>query len=605
MGSETASNQNLAIVTDGTKHVAQNQGASDVCLNPANGAVKPFKNHIPSTDLKALKTTKTKIDGHAIMVSRTFIGPPSKGDEAPFVIGAVSGMPFNMWAKASGWSRDVKAEGAFVVRTDDPTVQNARNSAGTMDGSQLDGDETTVADYAKLKCSMRSLTGTSGEKKLFKRSATATELNYIEILTKESVDFVSERFDATDITGDPAIDPACTLEPKHTIWKVKRTGGGVEDAEEEKDGKTYTLGSGLTGIGGSWELSGSMSEGGVVDGGATNAGARTVSESAKVSASVDVGAIRAYLRFLGSPCMIRVDAIACTGSKTGWVRLFPADPIKASYSLGVETEDKTAVGQNARNEFIDALYDRFGKLKGLCNQIANIVGCAGDIDFQFTLFEGFEFELELGYKHCEKTLTTRTGDWRSVEAHVGLAWSLKIGSSTLIGFGVSVSIPLVQLALTYFTGGAARAVIGVIQKIEEAIGFKLNIVFGASIGVGFAMNFGSDQHDEATFSGEIEIKPQLTVALEIALANAEARAGGTLTGTITVGAALPPPTHFMRLTSGGSLSFKVWVEGCVKGRILWIGPQYSIGGRKEFEVFNWKLWDGGVNLIQIGARANA
>jgi hypothetical protein len=626
MGSETASNQNLAIVTDGTKHVAQNSGATDVCLDPATGATSPFKNNIPSTDLAAKKTTRTKIKGHAIMVAPTIIGPPSKGDEAPFVLGAASGQPFNNWVKASGWSRDVKAEGYWIIRTDDPTIQNAQNSTGTMDGSQLDGNETTAADYIKLKCSMRSLLGTSGKKKLWKRSATATELNYIEILTKETIDFVSERFDATDATGNPPIDPACTLEPKHTIWKVKRTGGGVADKEEEKNGKNYTLGTALTEIGGSWTVgatatNGSLKVTGEASGfsgnasagsssttlaeGQTAQGYRKVTESASTSASVDVGAIRAYLRFRSSPCTIRVDALACSGSKTAWVRLFPADPIKASFSMGVETNDSTKVGQNARNEFIDALYERFGKLKGLCNQIANIVGCAGDIEFEFKLFEGFELDFELGYKHCTKTLTTRSRDWRSVEAHVGLAWSLKVGASTLIGFGITVKIPLVQLALTYFTGGAARAVIRVIQKIEEAIGFKLNIVFKASIGVGLAWSFGSDQHDEATFSGTTSIKPELTVALEVALANAEARAGGTLSGTITLGAALPPPTHFMRITSSGTLVFKVWVEGCVKGRILWVGPEYEIGGRKEFEVFNWKMWEGGVNLIQIGARASA
>lgn len=610
--SETASNQDKAIVTAGTAHVAQNAGTTDLCVNPAvSPPTKLFKNSIPSTDLKAGKTRNTLIAGHAIMTARTKIGPSSSGDEDPYTLGSASGQPYNNWAKAAAWSSDVKAEGYWIIRTDDTTQQNANNSSGTMDGSALGGDETTVADFAKLKCTMSKLEGTSGEaKKLWKKSETATQLDYIEILTGEEVSFVSERIDATDVTGEPTVDPTCELVPKHTIWRIQRTGGSQPDKSEEEDGKSYVLDSDFTGIGGSWDLSGSLAQGTptTLAQGATPRGVRKEQESSTVAASVDMGALRAYLRFLGSPCMIRVDAVACAGPKTAWVRLFPADPIKASFELGMETQDTTSVSQSGRNDFIDAIYDKFGKFRGLCNKIATIVGCAGDIEFGFKIFEGFKLEFELGYKHCTKTLTTRSGDWRSLEAHVGLAWSLKISADTLIGFSVTVKIPVVALAAAFFTGPGASVVVRVLRKIEDIVGednFRFDLEFTAAISVGLVLDFSSDQHDEASASGTIELKPTLTIALVLVVAGAEARAGGTLSGSVTIGATTPPPTHFMRLTSTGTLTFKVWVEGKVSGRVLWIGPRYEFSGRKEFEVFKWKMWEGGTNLFTVGRRVTS
>ena len=611
--SDSTSNQGKAVVTNGTAHVAQNPGTIDVCFNPAvSPQVKPFQNYIPSTDLKAGKTENTLIADKNIMTARTFIGPDSAGDEDPYTIGFVSAHPYNNWAKADSWSHDVKAEGFYIIRTDDVTQQNARNSYGTMDGSKLDGDETTVREYAVAKCTMNKLEGTSGKRHLYKKSATATKEDYIEILTGETVEFVSERIDATDITGDPPKDPACALVPDHTIWRILRTGAEVERKFEQESGKTYTLDGGFTNIGGaSWELSLSTPRGETqtLDKGATRHGVRETTQGPVTDGiTVDVGALLAFLRFRRNPCNIRVDALACAGPKTAWVRLFPKEKVKATFSLGAESEDSTSVGASGRNDFLDALYRRLGFARRLCNTIARIVGLAGDIEFGFKLFEGFSLEIELEYKHCEKTLTTRAGDWRSDKAHVGLAYLFKVSSAPLIEFSIRVAIPVVAIAAAFFTGPGASVVVRVLRKIEDIVGdngFRFDLVFRAAISVGMNYEFTIDQHVEGDFTGQMEIKPTLTIMLELVLLKAEARAGGTLEGTVTVGTALPPPTHFMRLVSSGKLEFKVWVEGKVSGRVLWIGPRYEFSGRREFKVFEWQAWQGRKDVIEIGRRATS
>jgi hypothetical protein len=620
---DTTSNQGKAIVTQGTKHVAKNPSVCDPCVSTsASPQVKPFKNEIPSSKLAAGKTTKTKIKGDAIMNQNTYIGPPSTGDEPPWMIGQKSGVIHNNWAKADQWSPDVKAEGGFVVRTNDRTQQNANNSTGYMDGSQLDGDETTVQEYAELKCTMNKLEGTSGKKKLWKKSESATQYNYMEILSGKTVDFVSERIDATDITGDPAIDPPCALEPKHTIWRITRTGGGQEKKEAEASGKKYTLPSDITDVSSSFNVSlsndgkfqlegsgvgvtGGGGEANTLAKGATPAGVREVSQSEGATVTTDVGAIWTFLKFRGSPCMVQVDAVACAGPKTAWIRIFPDPPLKLTLKVGEETEDKTSVGQSGRNDFLDWVYTKFGKLRSLCNKIAQLVGLAGDIEFHFKMFVGFQLDVEVGYKDCEKTLTTRAGDWRSAEAHCGLYWSLKVSSGPLIEFGITVKIPVVAIAAAFFSGPAASLVVRVLRKIEDIVG-EFNLEFTAKIGVDLDFTAECDQHEVADAGGTVTIKPELEIALALRVPDrAEARAGGTLAGEVTIGNRIPPPTHFLKLVSTGKLTFTVWAEAKVMGRVLWIGPKYEFSGRKEFKVFEWEMWKGSADLIRIGRRATA
>jgi Toxin PAAR-like domain len=599
---DTTSNQGKAIVTNGTAHVAQNGGATDPCLDAdCTKTVKPFKNNIPSTDLKAHKTTKTLIDEKNIMNSRTEIGPDSMGDDPAWEIGMCSGLPVNNKVWAADFSRDVKAEGFWVVRTDDPTHQNGGNSLGTVDGSNLDGDETTVSEYAKLKCSMKKLEGTSGDRELYKRSARSAQHNYIEILDGETVDFVSTRFDATDVTSKPPLDPACELVPDHTLWEIKRSGAGL-DLEDDDSGKEYTLGASMTQFVGSFEASDSYNDnpdGAATEGGITEAGdLRKKTKTTSDNLAVDIGAVIAFIRFWVNPVYVRVKAIACSGSTTAIVRIFPADPMKVSYALSTETNSSVGRGQQRRNALIDSIYDKFGKLKRICSLVGSIVGCA-DVELHFSMFVGFKIELEVGYKKCTETLTTASGDWRSSQAHVGLAYKLAVGAEKLIEFGVTVTISLLQLVATFVGAGV---IVRVVEKIEDVIGVKLELVFSASLAIGFDFEFQSDEHDKRSASGNLRIKPELSIMLRLQLTSAEASAGGRLSGEITISGVRPKPTHFGRITASGKLTGLAWVDGRVKGRVLWVGPEYSIGGRKEFKLFEYPADLGSWDVFEKGKK---
>lgn len=652
---DTTSNEGKAIVTQGTPHTAKNQGTIDMCVSspPAQPVIKPFKNEIDSSRLAAGKTTQTKIANQSIMNQNTYIGPPSRGDEVPWITGQTSGQPFNNWAKADAWSSDVKTEGGFVVRSDDATQQNANNSGGTMDGGALDGDQTTVPQAAILKCTMEKLEGESVAKEaaldlknegngiesaaqvrvLYKKSKSAQKEDYIEILSGDTVEFVSTRLEATNISGDPAVDPKCGLEPRHTIWRIKRTGGGQEVKTDEKDGKKYTLDSSITNVSKSYvvnynhdgkgigEKMITVQQGGgnhtalpqgwdpseqAVDAGATSYGTAQKHQGGTKAVEVDVGAVWTFLKFRGNPCKVQVDAIACAGPKTAWVRIFPHPPIKLSLQVGTETQHTRSVGQSARNDFIDWVYANFGKLRSLCNKIAQIVGLVGHVDFRFVMFVGFKFELECGYKYVTKELTTKAGDWRSEKNFVGLAWSLTVSSDPLIKFSITIGIPVVALAAAFFTGPGAAVVIRGLRWIEDRVG-RFSLDFTAALAVGISFNATRDQHEKWSGSGKLDIKPTLQIALQLSVPKAGiwASAGSTLNGKITFTNGEPPPTHFLRVDRKGELIFNVWAEAKVKGRVLWIGPKYEWSGRKEFVIFRYSCGLGHSDHIPVGQRATS
>ena len=630
---DTTSNQGKAIVTQGTPHTAQNQGVVDMCVSspPAQPVIKPFKNQIKSSQLAAGKTSQTKIANQSIMNQNTYIGPPSQGDQVPWITGQTSGMPHNNWIMADAWSPDVKTEGAFVIRTDDAQQQNANNSGGKMNGGSLDGDKTTVPEAAILKCTMDRVEGISTVKGaaidlkkeaggtvqsaattriLYKKSSSAQKEDYIEILSGDVVEFESWRLEANNIAGDPAVDPPCGLEPRHTIWRIKRTGGGTETKEDEKDGKKYTLDASITKVSGSFTIAKNHAgDGGkgswAFGGGAEHAGAPPDAKSSKDTDSVDVGAVWSFIKFWLNPCLVQVDAIACAGPKTSWVRIFPHPPIKMSLTVGEET-NKTGNTKRKGNDFIDWMFSTLGKLRGLTDKIASIVGLIGHVQFEFQMFTGFKLELELAYKYCTKTLTTRDGDWRHLNNFVGFAWSLSISSAPLIKFGANVAIPVVALAAALFTGPGASLVVRGLRWIEDKIGrFDLN--FKATLAVDLSFTGAVDQHEEGSFTGALAIKPEISVYLSLSLPRQGiwASAGSTLSGTVTFKNIQPPTTHFIRIDTSGELIFKVWAEAKVEGRWLWIGPKYEWSGRKEFVIFRYNCGFGHSDWIEKGKKATS
>ena len=611
--SDTASNQDRVIVTEGTAHSARTFGATDICFDPASKKVRKFSNSIRSTKLKKDKTVHTKIAGKPIMVKPTQIGPQSSYAHSPYVISFCNGMqPYRGYAQATSWSPDVKAEGEWVVRTDDSTNQNIgpnkqANTVGRMDGLHLKGDETTVAEFQKLKCHLEKLEGTQAKRALGKRSEKATREDYLEILSGKTVEFESERLDMTNVETR-VVDPACELVPEHTTWLATRTGAVAISREKKGSGKKFTLGSGFTGVADVFATPGESenptermelsNEQGVTERG--NVRQRTTEALDKPSDvfSVDWAAVRSFLRFYWDPCLITVTATACNNNKSATLRVFPKGPLKCTITIGVETNDTTTISRTNKSEIANKIYDKFGKLKSLCSLLDRVLGCA-DVELEFVLFKGFQLEFAVEYKECTKTLTTKSGDWRS-NNHVGLDRTLKLQAETLVKFGITIRISVIRLALTYVTGGAARAVAGIIEEIEEELGTGIFIKFWASLSVGLSLEYGIDEHEEDKgHSGKCTIQPEVGLELEVLLASAELRIGSKLTGKVELIAKEPDPGYYVKLESVGELEGTFYVEGKVKGRVLWVGPRYELGGRKEFELFKWELWKGDTNILEL------
>lgn len=613
--SDPVSNQDLAVVTQGTAHVARTKGATDTCLDPATKTTQDFENSIPSTLLAANKTTKTKINDQPIMVRFTRIGPPSAGAVPPFVIGAKSTKPFLNYAQATKYSQDVKAEGKPIVRTDDDTKQNAWNTDGFMDGSQLAGDQVTQAEFQKLKCSMQSLVGESpptadataaaskagkpapAARPLNKRSKNATRLDYIEVLAGETVDLISTRWDATN-PGAP-LDPACALVSTHTDWKATRTGGGASKQEKTGSGKEFTVDGGLTGEGLALQIAGlaptvtttptAKSVGtGSEDKGLVR-GATEDKVSSGLSTSVDWASVLKFLVYWANPCVIRVDAMACASTETVDIRVFPKDELSCSITFGRESTETTTLSRNSKDDIRQKIYDKFFQLNRLSAFLKKIFRIA-NVELDVKLFVGFQLEFKMAYKHCSKALTTRSGEWRDVN-FCGLSWTLTVASDPLIACSLTIPIPLVPLAVTFLTGGGGALVIKVLRKIENWLGFKLQLEVSVGLGVSLSFAFGVDQHEELIeATGTLSIKPSFSIYLVVAASNAECRAGGSIEGNVSINAQAPDPGFFMKLGSSGALTGKLSVSGKLKGRVLWIGPEYDIGGSKTFEIFKWEMW---------------
>jgi len=120
-----------------------------------------------------------------------------------------------------------------------------------------------------------------------------------------------------------------------------------------------------------------------------------------------------------------------------------------------------------------------------------VVSCMGGT-VAFKLFTGFQVRLEIGYEECEETKKTPFGDWKT-PAHVGLAWKLSMGSQPLISFTCEYPISLLQFAAPYMA-----TVVSLLRRWKV----KADLVFKASLSVGFTVDMGRDKYDVAAFRVE-------------------------------------------------------------------------------------------------------
>lgn len=138
MSSKTV-NEDLLIVTQGSKHLCDTQKPTDLCFLIDKKTVVPYRNYIPTSACdNAQATQKTLIRGFRIVHNKSRIGQdhgatPSADDNFQgFGGGVANGQVFYKHANdyPGDHSKNVRVEGQWIVRTDDETQQNKRNCTG-------------------------------------------------------------------------------------------------------------------------------------------------------------------------------------------------------------------------------------------------------------------------------------------------------------------------------------------------------------------------------------------------------------------------------------------------------------------------------------------
>jgi hypothetical protein len=156
--SETTSNQNRAIATLGTAHIAMTQGATDAHVDPDNLAdPQLFPNEAPMT-LLTPGTSATLIGGQPVWTASQQVGPTSGPEHPPYTLGVVSGT-YLQEARATSYSADVIIEGGGVVRSFDSTTQNHGNTTGIVEGGMIDVATTPDEAFLLRMCAMASVSG--------------------------------------------------------------------------------------------------------------------------------------------------------------------------------------------------------------------------------------------------------------------------------------------------------------------------------------------------------------------------------------------------------------------------------------------------------------
>lgn len=135
MGKRTATNEGRSISTQGTEDWAC-AIVPDVCFSATAKVFKPYNNKVCSKLLQN-GTAITTIAGKPIWTRKGQLGPPSD-PQADQVKGQLSGKPAKGEARVIIGSATVFAEGSPVVRLDDLTFQNSKNTLGIVKAQPFD-----------------------------------------------------------------------------------------------------------------------------------------------------------------------------------------------------------------------------------------------------------------------------------------------------------------------------------------------------------------------------------------------------------------------------------------------------------------------------------
>jgi hypothetical protein len=234
---DTVTNHELLVATKGTGHEARTEGDTDVCWNPPKLVAVPHENYVSTRNLGGGATTKTFIQDKPIVTTIGVLEPmsmPPHGDSG----GGVNTGKYRFEAKMTGGSPDVTAEGNPVCRTNDPTTQNHANTTGKL--VQLSKEEQLKREEEErmMRCTLVRVDGDcEHDRKLYfpPGGQKGDQGYYLEVLSTDTVILEAHRENAVE-----AGPPVCS-KGIHTKWVIKRSGGGEEPQETERNGDILTL----------------------------------------------------------------------------------------------------------------------------------------------------------------------------------------------------------------------------------------------------------------------------------------------------------------------------------------------------------------------------
>jgi len=218
MASKTV-NEDLMIVTQGSKHLCDTKAPTDACFLVDKKTVVPYRNYIGTSacdDGEAAQ--KTLIRGYRIVHSKSRIGTdygktPSKDDNFQgFGGGVANGQVFYKHANdyPGSHSKNVKVEGKWIVRTNDETQQNKRNTTGKFregDGGVTEDDLEALLNKG---CTVESVT---------------TKCNHRDTPTDRIAVLEGDKVTVTMVhVNDAEVEPAARAKPQCQVPRRKAQG---------------------------------------------------------------------------------------------------------------------------------------------------------------------------------------------------------------------------------------------------------------------------------------------------------------------------------------------------------------------------------------------
>lgn len=493
---DTASNQKKTIATKGTAHVAKTMGPTDDCFDPSDPPSRDcYDNLAPMALLAKGATTRTKIAGQPIWTEIGEVGPGTLPPHPPHTVGVVTGMVYQLEATPTQWSSDVLAEGHGVVRTNDTTNQNRANTVGFVDGSKLGQDPTTEEEFLKKLCTITTLTGQCEHDRAlgFPMPGGKGEPYYLEVLSGDTITFTADRFDVTKDPMEP--EPKCR-KGEHTKWLARSTwrdGAAVLfDLTREGQGKTFTVDGDLTKLSPFDSGFGEVSDDAAVKR-KTNRTLVTEEMEVGVSTSTFTSIVQwlAVWKLRQNPPVIKVEATACSGSKTAELKVFPSQGIKASIF---------AEGETAFTQPFNSFTEKVKKIVDLGVRFARL---AGQADIEMKLLNAPKVNLTLEYVECKEE--KGRGPVVYTPARVNRKWLVDFGFDPLLGVEVAIGCPI--LVALPVLGQPAAWLLRQINRYFPTAGVVADLFLEVTCNFCIAGMVGQDEYDFFSATGAVAKVP--------------------------------------------------------------------------------------------------